>query len=1329
MIFKYYPKRRYNLFRLVILFLIFNSIIIIFLSRNDLNLKDKNENIENPIDDKTFIIRMASNNPPNNHYFNYYKQITINHEMVSGSGSYTNFPLLISILDEDLHNHVNQSNGNDIAFANDTDWLDHEIEFFNQTYSSTHANLVAWVRIPSLSTSVNTTIYMYYGNSTMNSRQNPTGVWDVSYRGVWHLSELIGFANDSTSYDRLGIVSPGGVSRGATGQIARAYDFGNNGQINYGDPSDGHLDMGTGSFTISFWMNIDDDTGNYQLPLYKGATTNSEDGYDFETNVDATYMGFRICDGTDLREAGGFEINYDVWNYVTGVVDRSSNYMRLYKDGSQVSSAVSISSVGSISNSLSLFTPTDIYDLNGLLDEIRICSIARTAGWILTEYNNQNDPLSFLNIGLEESLDSTPPTYSNLIESSDPLELGQTEVITINVSDPFGINQVKIEYQGTNHSMTNIGGDTWQYDSWTPSSVGNYSYTIWMEDNYHNWNSTMGIIEVIDTTPPTYSNLIESADPLQLGQNETITIKVYDSPGSGVKQVLLEYELSNHTMGFIGGNTWSWSKWNASLGIRPYKIYMVDMENNWNMTSGTITVIETTAPIIENVTKSVDPLELGNNITITVDVFDEQTNVSIVFIELDNINYTMTEMGGNAYEFTWTKNWVGTCLYVIYANDSLDNWNSFSGSFDIVDTTPPAFSDLEKSEDPLELGNIVIISVNCTDLSDINQALIQYAGTNHSMTNVGGDTWQYNWIPSSVGNNSYTIWAEDHYNNWVYTTDLILVQDTTPPMYSDLTESADPVELGEPTFFISINATDLADIKDVRIEFQGTNHTMTKIGDDIWWYNTWMPASIGNYTYTIYITDNNDNLNYVSSSILFQDSIIPFWDNLFENADPFLELGDNVIVRIDIEDIAGINQTLIEFEGANHTMTNIYGDTWQYDSWIPNNWIVYQYTIFMEDKSGNWNSLTSNITVQDTTPPSPPVLTNSPSGDVSGTLVFDWSSGIDPSGISYYILIIDNESDPIATPGYVYIFNTTNTYCELPEILPPGEYHFFLAQVDGVGQQSEYTIGIFTVIKSTPRNNTFLIIGIILASVVGSVTAIVLVRRKLKKTIAPPREKIPLKIISSHINKLSNAQLSLKVEEIQSIADEKEIETHINEIKDLGEELFNEGAYLEAQKQFMLGRDLLIDLGEEEEAKLISDLISGIEGLIEEREKRIELLERIKIEGNSVQVFELYHEIMTISKKLRDPESTSFYQSELIQFFQVNNFKLIDLEEYRNILEQKADSLLNNNQFEIAAEIYEKCEMISQIFIQLERDGEVANFEKFRNLKTDCLDRIREKKL
>ncbi|MFW9820690.1 MAG: hypothetical protein ACFFE5_13860, partial [Candidatus Thorarchaeota archaeon] len=869
------------------------------------------------------------------------------------------------------------------------------------------------------------------------------------------------------------------------------------------------------------------------------------------------------------------------------------------------------------------------------------------------------------------------------------------------------------------------------YDSWTPSSVGDNSYTIWMQDNSNNWNSTVGIIEVIDTTPPTYSDLIESADPLQLGQNETITIKVYDSPGSGVNQVLLEYGNVNHTMILISPNTWSWSKWKPAIGSHPYTIYMEDIENNWNYTSGTITVEESYAPIIENLTKSEDPLELGNVITIRVDVFDYETNVSTVFIELDSFNYTMIHVGGNTYEYDWTRSSVGLVRYVIYANDSLDNWNSYSGSFDIVDTTVPVIENLSVSENPLELGDTVSITVNCTDLSNINLVKIEYLSSNHTMLNLTGEIWQYNiWTPETSGNLTYIIWVEDNNNNWASISDWILVQDTTPPTYTDLTESANIIELGE-QLTISINATDLADIKSVSIEYETSNHTMANIGGDIWQYNSWVPTSIGNYTYTIYITDNNDNLNYVESSILFQDTTFPVYSNLFESADP-LELGNNPIIRIDVHDFAGINQTFLEFEGANHTMTNIYGDTWQFDSWTPNYWTVYQYRIHIEDNSGNWDSLISNITVQDTTPPSPPVLTNSPSGDVSGILFFDWSDGIDPSGIFYYILIIDNETDPLTTPGYIYIFNISNvgpesSYCELPEVLPPGKYYFFLAQVDGVGQQGSYTMGTFTVIENRPPgNNMFLIIGIVLASVIGSVSAIVLVRRKMKKDIVPSREKIPFKILSSHINRLSSTQFTRHAEiarhpdEIQTITDDEQISIQINEIKNMGEELFAEGAYLEAQKQFKKGRDLLINLGREEEAKLISDLISGIEGLIEEREKRLEKLEEVKIEGNSVQVFELYYEIIAISKKLRDPDTASFYQSELINYFQ-HNLNLVDLENYRYELNQKALSLIENNIFEIAAQLYEKCENISQLFVQLGKEEEIYNIQEFKHKKEDCL--------
>ena len=47
---------------------------------------------------------------------------------------------------------------------------------------------------------------------------------------------------------------------------------------------------------------------------------------------------------------------------------------------------------------------TDRYNcLPGTIDEIRISSSARSADWIITEYQNQNNPSGFIDTGLEES--------------------------------------------------------------------------------------------------------------------------------------------------------------------------------------------------------------------------------------------------------------------------------------------------------------------------------------------------------------------------------------------------------------------------------------------------------------------------------------------------------------------------------------------------------------------------------------------------------------------------------------------------------------------------------------------------------------------------------------------------------------------------------------------------------------------------------------------------------------------------------------------------------------------------------------------------------------
>ncbi|GAJ04776.1 unnamed protein product, partial [marine sediment metagenome] len=241
--------------------------------------------------------------------------------------------------------------GYDIVFraSDETTQLDHEIE----DYDGTAGTVVAWVRIPTLSYNTDTVIYMYYGNNCISSSQeNITGVWNSNFVGVWHLSESSGTAQDSTSYGTSGSLS-GTVTQGSTGNIDGAYDFYTNGLVDCGDPGDGHLDGGTGSFTVSIWVNIDVNRNQWENILYKGGTSEYGHGYAFEVYSGQSDLSFSINDGT---AQWGYSPPFasfteDTWHHMVGVVDRANDELRMYKDGAEVGTATNISSVGNIDSS------------------------------------------------------------------------------------------------------------------------------------------------------------------------------------------------------------------------------------------------------------------------------------------------------------------------------------------------------------------------------------------------------------------------------------------------------------------------------------------------------------------------------------------------------------------------------------------------------------------------------------------------------------------------------------------------------------------------------------------------------------------------------------------------------------------------------------------------------------------------------------------------------------------------------------------------------------------------------------------------------------------
>jgi hypothetical protein len=478
---------------------------------------------------------------------------------------------------------------------------------------------------------------------------------------------------------------------------------------------------------------------------------------------------------------------------------------------------------------------------------------------------------------------------------------------------------------------------------------------------------------------------------------------------------------------FIGPDTWTWSNWKpSSTGIFNYIIYMTDNSNNLNSTSGSINVFTSEGPIIQNVSKSANPLEFGELETIQVDVNDTD-GVSDVFIEIGGTNYTMANVGGIGYEYVWSPSSIGTKLFTIHANDSLNNWNQLSDSISVQDTTPPNYANLVEIVDPLELGNTLTIYIDATDLSGINQIKFEIDGVNITMSYVGGNTWSNNsWLPLNVNIYSYTIYIQDNSNNWKSTSGSVEVIDTISPELSSLYEEYDPLELGL-SETIQINVTDIAPINSVLIEIEGLNYTMSKISSITWEYNSWTPSSTGLKIYTIFANDSSNNRVSLMSNISVIDTTGPVLSGLFENGDP-LELGQTEIIQIEVNDYSGISHVLIEINGANYTMTYVSGTKWEYSNWTPSGLGLKLYTIYANDTINNWVSLDNNITVTDTIGPTLFNMIKSSESIFIGQSVSIQVDVTDLSGINEVIIELENSN-------HTMIFVNGNTW-EIIDLTP-----------------------------------------------------------------------------------------------------------------------------------------------------------------------------------------------------------------------------------------------------------------------------------------------------
>ncbi|MBN1617866.1 DUF2341 domain-containing protein [Candidatus Dojkabacteria bacterium] len=350
--------------------------------------------------------------------YSYRRAITIDQTYVTGSTNLAYFPVLVSSTNTTFKysgyfgGHVQSTTGADIHFTSSDGSTELLVE--QEYYNNSTGQIVYWVSIPSLSYSTNTTIYVYYGNSSASAPTFSSSMWtNANYILVYHQEETSGNFDDSAG-GTDGTPSASGITRNAAGQIDGADSF--SGTSSYVD-TNRHISYTNA--TISAWFNsTGDSTVNYLFGQ--------------QYNISSRLVGYIAADGIfNFQQYNTSALGYSLlskgrvddgyWHNVL-ISWNTSNTADLYVDGSADNSVTSSRYDNSSSGTMALashHTYLGFYSSNlpGLTDEFRIATGTKTLYWHQTEYYNQSGSYSFYTLGSEE-LSNVAPTVSNVVVNS-----------------------------------------------------------------------------------------------------------------------------------------------------------------------------------------------------------------------------------------------------------------------------------------------------------------------------------------------------------------------------------------------------------------------------------------------------------------------------------------------------------------------------------------------------------------------------------------------------------------------------------------------------------------------------------------------------------------------------------------------------------------------------------------------------------------------------------------------------------------------------------------------------------------------------------------------
>jgi hypothetical protein len=314
-----------------------------------------------------------------------------------------------------------KSDGGDIRFASDAAGLTEiavDLREWTPNNDAALATCEIAVKIPFVDASANTTIYLFWGNSTAekplpDSLYGQYNAYDSDYELVYPLSENSGSRLDRTSNQET--LTPNSSPTAVDGVVGNANSF--DGLNDYLYSGTSNPIEGGNSFTVECWSK---------------APRSQPNGYPDAAIVTLAAAGAASdalgfwCDAASPPTSGSGRSNLvawfvageriesdngqwtdDTWEHFAGT--SSSTTLKLLIDGVEVTDSPKSVTIGSVrSNTRFLVAAWDFdldrYERRGEIDELRISSTVRANAWIAANYHNQRNASGFLNFGPIEDI-------------------------------------------------------------------------------------------------------------------------------------------------------------------------------------------------------------------------------------------------------------------------------------------------------------------------------------------------------------------------------------------------------------------------------------------------------------------------------------------------------------------------------------------------------------------------------------------------------------------------------------------------------------------------------------------------------------------------------------------------------------------------------------------------------------------------------------------------------------------------------------------------------------------------------------------------------------